>query len=87
MVPQVCVSVIIDVDRATSLVQINTLCAVMYRTYLFPRFLDPEKAEHFVQLAKARLAPSSLAFKKGDTADNTRWAARLTTLQFMHSLP
>ena len=59
----------------------------MCRTYLFPRFLDPEKAEHFVQLAKARLAPSSLAFKKGDTADNTRWETGLTTLQGMDRLP
>ncbi len=44
------------------------------RTYVFPRFLNPERAEHFVKLAKARLAPSSLAFKKGDTADTTKYA-------------
>lgn len=43
------------------------------RTYLFPRFLNPERAAHFVALAKARLAPSSLAFKKGDTADTTKY--------------
>lgn len=42
------------------------------RTYVFPRFLNTERAEHFVKLAKARLAPSSLAFKKGDTADTTK---------------
>lgn len=40
---------------------------------MFPRFLNPERAEHFVKLAKARLAPSSLAFKKGDTADTTKY--------------
>jgi len=44
------------------------------RTYLFPRFLNPERAEHFVKLAKARLAPSSLAFNKGDTVDTTKYA-------------
>ncbi len=43
------------------------------RTYVFPRFLNPGRAEHFVKLAKARLAPSSLAFKKGDTADTTKY--------------
>lgn len=50
---------------------------LLCRTYLFPRFLDPEKAEHFVKLAKARLRPSELAFKQGDTADNTRWVRQL----------
>ena len=48
------------------------------RTYVFPRFLNPERAEHFVKLAKARLAPSSLAFKKGDTADTTKYVSSLT---------
>lgn len=48
------------------------------RTYVFPRFLNPERAEHFVKLAKARLAPSSLAFKKGDTADTTKYALFLS---------
>ncbi len=47
---------------------------LLCRTYVFPRFLNPERAEHFVKLAKARLAPSSLAFKKGDTADTTKYA-------------
>lgn len=42
------------------------------RTYLFPGFLTAERAEHFIELAKARLAPSALAMKKGDTADSTR---------------
>jgi prolyl 4-hydroxylase len=42
------------------------------RMYLFPRFLSPEQAQHVVELAKARLAPSVLAFKKGDTQDNTK---------------
>ena len=48
-------------------------CVLSRRTYLFPRFLSPERAEHFVDMAKARLAPSELALKKGDTSGNTRW--------------
>ncbi|KAL3140676.1 hypothetical protein ABBQ32_005240 [Trebouxia sp. C0010 RCD-2024] len=42
------------------------------RTYLFPSFLSAERAEHFVKLAKARLAPSAVALKKGDTEDSTK---------------
>lgn len=42
------------------------------RTYLFPGFLSAERAEHFVKLAKARLAPSAVALKKGDTEDSTK---------------
>ena len=59
------------------------------RTYLFPGFLSPDKAEHFVAMAKARLAPSSLAFKKGDTEDNTRCKAHtaLADWQFCKSFP
>ena len=41
------------------------LCCLC-RMYLFPRFLDPERAEHVVQMAKSRLAPSALALRKGD---------------------
>ena len=42
------------------------LTACMHRMYLFPRFLDPERAEHVVQMARSRLAPSALALRKGD---------------------
>ena len=42
------------------------LTACIHRMYLFPRFLDPERAEHVVQLARSRLAPSALALRKGD---------------------
>lgn len=42
------------------------------RMYLFPKFLDPERAQHVVKFAKARLAPSALALRKGDTEDAKR---------------
>lgn len=42
--------------------------------YLFPKFLDPERAQHVVKFAKARLAPSALALRKGDTEDAKRYA-------------
>lgn len=40
--------------------------SIWRRMYLFPRFLDPERAEHVVQMARSRLAPSALALRKGD---------------------
>ncbi|KAK9812646.1 hypothetical protein WJX72_001216 [[Myrmecia] bisecta] len=42
------------------------------RAYLFPGFMDRNKAEHVVNLAKARLAPSVLALRKEDTETTTR---------------
>lgn len=42
------------------------------RAYLFPSFVPPDKVEHIRRLAEARLAPSMLAFKKGDTEENTK---------------
>ena len=40
--------------------------------YLFPRFMDPERAEHLVELARSRLAPSALALRKGDQESEKR---------------
>lgn len=54
-----------------------------HRTYLFPGFLTAERAEHFIELAKARLAPSALAMKKGDTADSTRWGLPQRACMFL----
>lgn len=44
----------------------------MGRTYLFPKFIDAERAQHVVSVAKARLAPSALALRKGDTDSDKR---------------
>ena len=60
-------------------------CILCCRTYLFPRFLNPERAEHFVDMAKARLAPSELALKKGDTNDNTRLGLTQKTVCRYHT--
>jgi hypothetical protein len=35
-------------------------------------FMDDERADHIVKMAKARLAPSGLALRKGDTMDKQR---------------
>lgn len=42
------------------------------KAYLFPAFMDAARAAHIVAIAKKRLAPSGLAFKAGDNADNTK---------------
>ena len=42
------------------------------RMYLFPNFLSEEQCEHVLQLAKIRLAPSSLALRKSDDAAKQR---------------
>ena len=42
------------------------------RAYLWPKFLDKARCEHVIAMAKKRLAPSGLALKRGDTAENTR---------------
>ena len=47
-------------------------CKLARRIYLFPGFLEREKAGHIVELAQRRLRPSGLAFKKGDTEANNR---------------
>jgi hypothetical protein len=36
------------------------------------RFLDEERCKHVIRLAEAKLAPSGLALKKGDTLESTR---------------
>lgn len=42
------------------------------RAYLFPKFIDRDMCNHVIKLAESRLAPSSLALKKGDTLSSTR---------------
>ncbi|GAB4815585.1 hypothetical protein N2152v2_002631 [Parachlorella kessleri] len=42
------------------------------RAYLLPDFLPPDKTRHMIEMAERQLHPSGLAFKKGDTAENTR---------------
>lgn len=40
-------------------------------------FMDAERADHIMRLAKARLAPSGLALRKGDSYENQRWVQGL----------
>ena len=42
------------------------------RSYLYPGFIDAERADHVVKMAKARLAPSGLALRKGDKAEDQK---------------
>ncbi len=55
------------------------------RSYLYPGFIDAERADHVIKMAKARLAPSGLALRKGDRAEDQRCAQqrslRITCLQ------
>ena len=41
------------------------------RAVVFPSFRDEARCKRIVELAAARLAPSSLALRAGDTASNT----------------
>lgn len=41
------------------------------RAVFFPNFLDAARCQHIIDIASKRLAPSSLALRKGDTAANT----------------
>ena len=42
------------------------------RAYIFPKFMDKEKCEYIKKIAEARLSPSGLALKKGETLATTR---------------
>jgi len=42
------------------------------RAFIFPRFMDKAKCDHVKKIAEARLSPSGLALKRGETADSTR---------------
>ncbi|KAL4434033.1 hypothetical protein ABPG75_000474 [Micractinium tetrahymenae] len=53
-------------------VQPMQLLSLYPRAYLMPRFLSKAQCKHVIDMASRRLAPSGLAFKKGDTAENTR---------------
>jgi len=41
------------------------------RAVFFPGFLDKERCEHIIALASKHLAPSGLALRKGESAENT----------------
>lgn len=53
-------------------VQPMQLLSLYPRAYLMPRFLSQKQCDHVIAMAERRLAPSGLAFKAGDTAENTR---------------
>lgn len=42
------------------------------RALLFPNFASKQQCEAIIKLARSRLAPSSLALRKGETEDNTK---------------
>lgn len=42
------------------------------RALYFPGFAEPQHCESIIKIAKARLAPSSLALRKGETAESTK---------------
>lgn len=42
------------------------------RALLFPKFASKEQCEAIIKLARSRLAPSSLALRKGETEENTK---------------
>lgn len=54
------------------IVQPAQLLSLFPRAYLFPKFLDAERCQKVIDMASKRLAPSGLALKAGDTAENTR---------------
>lgn len=61
-----------ETGHSNYIVQPFQLLSWYPRAYLYPSFMDPARAQHIVEIAKKRLAPSGLAFKAGDNADNTR---------------
>ncbi|KAJ6692420.1 PROLYL 4-HYDROXYLASE ALPHA SUBUNIT [Salix purpurea] len=42
------------------------------RALHFPKFATPEQCESIIKMAKSKLKPSSLALRKGETAENTK---------------
>lgn len=52
------------------------------RALYFPKFATAEQCETIVRKAKKRLAPSSLALRKGETAENTK-GTRTSSGMFM----
>ncbi|KAI3958984.1 hypothetical protein MKX01_023660, partial [Papaver californicum] len=42
------------------------------RAVYYPGFATAEQCDHIIKKAKAYLRPSGLAFRKGETADNTK---------------
>lgn len=52
------------------------------RALHFPNFATPEQCENIIQMAKSKLKPSSLALRKGETAESTK-GIRTSTGTFM----
>lgn len=46
---------------------------------LFPGFIDPERCQHLVKTAQARLAPSGLALRKTEGPQETECAPHTST--------
>ncbi|KAG5526355.1 hypothetical protein RHGRI_032589 [Rhododendron griersonianum] len=42
------------------------------RALLFPNFATPEQCQSIIQMARSKLKPSSLALRKGETAESTK---------------
>ncbi|XVE66740.1 hypothetical protein DITRI_Ditri08aG0103800 [Diplodiscus trichospermus] len=42
------------------------------RAYYFPNFATAEQCEHVIEMAKLNLKPSTLALRKGETAESTK---------------
>ncbi|KAL8554679.1 hypothetical protein ACS0TY_002751 [Phlomoides rotata] len=42
------------------------------RAIYFPNFATDEQCEHIIEIAKSKLKPSSLALRKGETAESTK---------------
>lgn len=61
-----------ETGQPSYVVQPVQLLSLYPRAFLFPKFLDREKCKHVITLAEHRLGPSSLALKRGDSAENTR---------------
>ncbi|KAI7843720.1 hypothetical protein COHA_002618 [Chlorella ohadii] len=61
-----------ETGHAFYTVQPMQLLSLLPRAYLMPKFLDKARCQHVIDMASKRLAPSGLAFKKGDTEDSTR---------------
>eukprot|EP00249_Psilotum_nudum_P016009 c25609_g1_i1 orf=287-1171(-) len=54
------------------------------RALLFPKFVNEKQCETIIQLARKRLSPSSVALRKGETAENNK-DVRTSSGTFMSS--
>lgn len=61
-----------ETGRPNYLAQPSQVLSWYPRMLLFPKFLSDEQCDRLVEVAEARLAPSALALRTGDTAEGTR---------------